>query len=148
MPVFRVTKKLATALRVKLATSPVEHANVEHEWLADLCFVDGKKCVIWVHRQTLLTFLQWLPLNYASSTHCSDTSFERRRRHWRFPNPCSTASVVCGEERYAHRPMTEAPSGRCWTTEAEPRSACRSLVVGTFVRRPAHLDYGLALRAR
>jgi hypothetical protein len=58
VPVFRVTKKLATALKVKLPTSPVEHENAEHEWFADLFYVDGKKCVIWVHRQTLLTFVK------------------------------------------------------------------------------------------
>lgn len=58
MPIFRVTKKLATALKMKLPTSSVEHENAEHEWFADLFFVDGKKCVIWVHRPTLLTFVR------------------------------------------------------------------------------------------
>ena len=58
MPLFRVTKKLATALKVKSPTASVEHENAEHEWFADLFYVDGKKCVIWVHRPTLLTFVR------------------------------------------------------------------------------------------
>jgi hypothetical protein len=58
VPVFRVTKKLASALKVKLPTSSIEHENAEHEWFADLFFVSGKKCVIWVHRQTLLSFVK------------------------------------------------------------------------------------------
>lgn len=58
MPLFRITKKLAATLRVKLPTSPVQHGNSEHEWFADRFFVEGKKCVIWVHRPTLLTFVR------------------------------------------------------------------------------------------
>ncbi len=58
MPLFRVTKKLATALHVKLPASPAEPRNPEHEWFADLFYVEGKKCVIWVHRTTLLMFVR------------------------------------------------------------------------------------------
>ncbi|MDD9943220.1 MAG: hypothetical protein OXU20_19425 [Myxococcales bacterium] len=58
MPLFRVTKKLSTALKVKLPKQPVEQHNPEHEWFADLFFVQGKKAVIWVHRPTLLTFVR------------------------------------------------------------------------------------------
>ena len=58
MPLFRITKKLADSLRIKLPTTPVEVQNPEHEWFADLFFVQGKKCVIWVHRPTLLMFVR------------------------------------------------------------------------------------------
>lgn len=58
MPLFRITKKLATALHTKLRTEPVESPNPEHEWFGDLFYVERKKCVIWVHRTTLLTFVQ------------------------------------------------------------------------------------------
>lgn len=58
MPLFRVTKKLAQALHLRLPTSPVEAINPEHEWFADLFYVERKKCVIWVHRTTLLTFVR------------------------------------------------------------------------------------------
>lgn len=36
MPIFRVTKKLATALKVKLPKEPVASVNHEHEWFADI----------------------------------------------------------------------------------------------------------------
>jgi len=58
VPLFRITKKLSTALKVKLPKVPVETFNPEHEWFADLFYVEGKKAVIWVHRQTLLTFVR------------------------------------------------------------------------------------------
>lgn len=58
MPQFRVTKKLATAVKAKLPKQPVEHGNAEHEWFADLFYVERKKCVVWVHRTTLLTFVR------------------------------------------------------------------------------------------
>jgi hypothetical protein len=58
MPLFRITKKLATALKVKLPKVPVEHQKPEHEWFADLFYVEGKKAVIWVHRTTLITFVR------------------------------------------------------------------------------------------
>ena len=58
MPLFRVTKKLATVLKVKLPRAPVEQADIEHEWFADLFYVRGKKCVIWTHRPTLFTFVR------------------------------------------------------------------------------------------
>jgi hypothetical protein len=57
VPLFRINKKLATELKAELASSPVEHENTEHEWYAALFVVDGKKCVIWVHWPTLLTFV-------------------------------------------------------------------------------------------
>lgn len=56
MPLFRITKKLAAVLQMKLPATSLEHDNAEHEWFADFFFVGGKKCVIWVHRPTLLTF--------------------------------------------------------------------------------------------
>jgi len=58
MPTFRVTKKLATALKVKLSKDRPADVNLEHEWFADLFHVERKKCVIWVHRTTLLTFVR------------------------------------------------------------------------------------------
>ncbi len=58
MPTFRVTKKLAKATHVNLAAALAAPPNPEHEWFADLFWVDGKKCVIWVHRTTLLTFVR------------------------------------------------------------------------------------------
>ena len=58
MALFRITKKLADALRIKLPTRPVEVQDPEHEWFVDLFFVQGKKCVIWVHRPTLLMFVR------------------------------------------------------------------------------------------
>jgi hypothetical protein len=58
MPLFRVTKKLATALKVKPPTSFAGPESVEHEWFADLFFVDRKKCVIWVHGPALLAFVR------------------------------------------------------------------------------------------
>jgi hypothetical protein len=58
VPLFRVTKKLATALKATLPKQPVEHGNAEQEWFADLFYVEGKKCVVWVHRTTLLTFVR------------------------------------------------------------------------------------------
>lgn len=58
MPTFRVTKKLAKAIHVNLAAAPAALPNPEHEWFADLFWVEGKKCVIWVHRTTLLTFVR------------------------------------------------------------------------------------------
>lgn len=56
MPLFRVTKKLATALHVRLPKKPIEVENPDHEWFADLFYVERKKCVIWVHGPTLFTF--------------------------------------------------------------------------------------------
>lgn len=53
MPLFRITRKLATALRVKLPKEPVASLNPEYDWFADLFYVERKKCVIWVHRTTL-----------------------------------------------------------------------------------------------
>jgi hypothetical protein len=32
--------------------------NPDHEWFADLFYVNRKKCVIWVHGSTLLTFIR------------------------------------------------------------------------------------------
>jgi hypothetical protein len=58
MPLFRATKKLATALHVRLPKEPVAQENLEHEWFADLFYVERKKAVIWVHRTTLLTFVR------------------------------------------------------------------------------------------
>jgi hypothetical protein len=58
MPLFRVTKKLATALKRKLPKAALEPAPEEHEWFADLFYVERKKCVVWVHRTTLLTFVR------------------------------------------------------------------------------------------
>ena len=58
MPLFRVTKKLATTLKVKLPKVPVEHDDPQQEWFADLFYVQGKKAVVWVHRPTLLTFVR------------------------------------------------------------------------------------------
>lgn len=58
MPLFRTTKKLSKALRLKLSNSFVEPVTLEHEWFADLFYVERKKCVIWVHRATLLTFVR------------------------------------------------------------------------------------------
>jgi hypothetical protein len=58
VPLFRVTKKLATALHVRIPKEPVEHPQPEHEWFADLFYVERKKCVIWVHRTTLLGFVR------------------------------------------------------------------------------------------
>ena len=58
MPLFRITKKLTKVLRVKLQTSAVEPESVDHQWFADLFFVEGKKCVIWVHRTTLFAFVR------------------------------------------------------------------------------------------
>ncbi|MEY4582746.1 MAG: hypothetical protein RL701_7449 [Pseudomonadota bacterium] len=55
---FRITKKLATALKIKLPASPAGASAPAHEWFADLFHVQGKKCVIWVHRATLLTFVR------------------------------------------------------------------------------------------
>lgn len=67
MPLFRITKKLATALHVRLPSSPVESENPEHEWFADLFYVEGKKCVVWVHRPTLLGFVR--PAVVAAELH-------------------------------------------------------------------------------
>lgn len=58
MPLFRITKKLAAVVKVKLSPSPVEQANAEHTWYADVFFVEGKKCVIWAHGSTLFTFVK------------------------------------------------------------------------------------------
>jgi hypothetical protein len=58
VPLFRVTKKLAIALKVKLPKETVEPASPEHEWFADLFYVEGKKRVVWVHRTTLLMFVR------------------------------------------------------------------------------------------
>lgn len=58
VPIFRVTKKLVTALKVRLPKESVASENLEHEWFADLFYVDGKKSVIWVHRTTLFTFVR------------------------------------------------------------------------------------------
>lgn len=58
MPVFRVTKKLATALKLKLPAASTEHENAGHEWFSDLFYAASKKCVIWVHRSTLFTFVR------------------------------------------------------------------------------------------
>lgn len=58
MPLFRVTRKLGAALRVPLLDGQHEAANAEHEWFADLFYVERKKCVIWTHRTTLLTFIR------------------------------------------------------------------------------------------
>ncbi len=58
MPVFRVTQKLAIALKLKLPKAVAEPASEEHEWFADLFQVERKKCLIWVHRTTLLTFVR------------------------------------------------------------------------------------------
>jgi hypothetical protein len=58
VPLFRVTKKLAAALKLKLRKAAVDQPPEEHEWFADLFYVERKKCVIWVHRMTLLTFVR------------------------------------------------------------------------------------------
>lgn len=58
MPLFRITKKLAAVVKVKLPLSPVEEENAEHTWYADLFYVEGKKCVVWAHRSTLFTFVK------------------------------------------------------------------------------------------
>jgi hypothetical protein len=58
MPLFRVTKKLSTALNVRLPKDPPAPENTEHEWFADLFYVEGKKSVIWVHRTTLFGFVR------------------------------------------------------------------------------------------
>lgn len=58
MPLFRVTKKLAVALELKLSKADAEPPVEDHEWFADLFDVQRKKCVIWVHRTTLLTFVR------------------------------------------------------------------------------------------
>ena len=58
MPLFRITKKLADALKLKLPKEPVETLNPEHQWFADLFYVEGKKCLVWVHRTTLITFVR------------------------------------------------------------------------------------------
>jgi hypothetical protein len=58
MPLFRITKKLATVLKVTVSPSPVENENAEHTWFADLFYVEGKKCVIWTHRSTLFMFVK------------------------------------------------------------------------------------------
>jgi hypothetical protein len=58
MPLFRATRKLATALRLRLPKDPAEHPNPEHEWFADLFYCERKKCVVWVHRTTLLGFVR------------------------------------------------------------------------------------------
>ena len=57
MPLFRITRKLSKAL--KLRPSRTLHAeNPDHEWFADLFYVERKKCVIWIHAPTLLTFVR------------------------------------------------------------------------------------------
>lgn len=58
MPVFRVTRKLATALKGRPLKEPAALENPEHEWFADLFYVEGKKCAIWMHRTTLLGFVR------------------------------------------------------------------------------------------
>lgn len=58
MPLFRVTKKLARGLSSKPLSTPAEPTEPQHEWFADLFYVEGKKCVIWVHRPTLLIFVR------------------------------------------------------------------------------------------
>ena len=58
MPLFRITKKLATALRIKQVALSVESTRPEYEWFADLFYVERKKCIIWVHRPTLFTFVR------------------------------------------------------------------------------------------
>lgn len=58
MPQFRITRKLAKALKVPLPKAPVEHHDPEQEWFADLFYVERKKAVIWTHRPTLLTFVR------------------------------------------------------------------------------------------
>jgi hypothetical protein len=58
MPLFRITKKLATALRIKQVALSVESTRPEYEWFADLFYVERKKCIIWVDRPTLFTFVR------------------------------------------------------------------------------------------
>jgi hypothetical protein len=58
VPHFRVTKKLATALQVRLVKEPIATARFDHEWFADLFNVERRKCVIWCHRTTLLGFVR------------------------------------------------------------------------------------------
>lgn len=58
MPLFRVTKKLAAGLKIRLPVGAVARENAEHEWFADLFFVGGKKAVVWVHRTTLFMFVR------------------------------------------------------------------------------------------
>jgi uncharacterized protein DUF6933 len=58
VPAFRITKKLAAALHVKLPKDPAAIETPEHDWFADLFYVERKKCMIWVHRTTLLGFVR------------------------------------------------------------------------------------------
>ena len=58
MPLFRITKKLATAIETTLPKRPVEHESVEHEWFADLFYIERRQCLVWVHRATLLGFVR------------------------------------------------------------------------------------------
>jgi hypothetical protein len=80
VPLFRLTKKLASALNVKLPKQPIEHQVAEHEWFADLFYVERKKCVVWVHRTTLLGFVR-----------PSVTAAERREFHGLFRYEFRTA---------------------------------------------------------
>lgn len=43
MPAFRITKKLAAALHVKLPKEPAASETPEHDWFADLFYVERKK---------------------------------------------------------------------------------------------------------
>jgi hypothetical protein len=103
MPVFRVTKKLATALKLKLPISSIEHEAPEHEWFADLFFVDGKKCVIWVHRPTLLTFVR--PAVTAAELREFDALFRYEFRTAMASMALSESLLdrfdIYGKERYA-----------------------------------------------
>lgn len=103
MPLFRITKKLATVLKMKLPTSPVEHANAEHEWFADLFFVDGKKCVIWVHRPTLMTFVRSAVVAAELSEFHALFRYEFRTAlaSLALPESLLDRFDVYGEERYA-----------------------------------------------
>ena len=103
MPLFRVTKKLATALHVKLPTSPVESSNPEHEWFADLFYVERKKCAIWAHRPTLFTFVR--PAVVAAELHEFHALFRYEFRtaiaSMALPDSSLDRFDVYGQETYA-----------------------------------------------
>lgn len=78
MPLFRVTKRLADGLKMRLPAGPSAQENAEHEWFADLFFVGRKKAVVWVHRTTLFVFVR--PAVVAAELRGFDTLFRSEFR--------------------------------------------------------------------
>ena len=58
MPLFRLTQKLAPLVPTAKLAPPSVPVPPEHEWFTSLFFVEGKKCVLWAQRTTLLGFVR------------------------------------------------------------------------------------------